>query len=95
MGVNFSNVSGAVKRAVSSKAREAHKAEQQQVQERIAQARASIKARRANENQQATALFNQIKDEVDLEQAVKLKNSLPSVPTHRVGANVPNRRNNG
>jgi hypothetical protein len=92
MGITFSKIGGAIKRAVSPKAREAYKAEQQRVQERMAQAREIVRARRAGENQEVTELINRVQDEVNLDQFTKLEKSLPSAPTHRPGTKAPNKK---
>jgi hypothetical protein len=90
MGITFSTISGAIKRAVSADAREAHRVQQ----EKLDQIRKNIRANKAGENQEVTALINRVQDEVHLDQFIKLRNSLPSAPTHRPGTTVPNRLKN-
>lgn len=81
MGITFSKIGGALKRAVSPKARAAHKAQQQ----KLDQIRKNIRANKAGENQEVTELINRVQAEVEQDQFTKLKHSMPSAPTHQGG----------
>lgn len=83
MGIGSSTFGDSMKRLVSPQARKAHQEQQARIQERIANAKEHVLANRRKESQQVNALLQQVQDEVNLEQQIKLEQSLPKVPRYQ------------